>query len=379
MTPTDASDTIQAASPVVSVIVPCYNYGRFLAGCVDSIFKSTSHPLEVIVIDDASTDETQAVTSNLARADARVRVFRHDVNWGHIATYNHGFSLVRGVYVHLISADDELAPGALDRAVAIMERHPEVGFVYGPVARRVGQDVPVLRSRRAASYGIMRGADWIAARCQDGRNPVLSPEVTVRQSVALAAGDYDARLPDLADLEMWLRLAARSDVGVVQDADQAIYRIHGGNMNLASSRRDNVAQRYRQRLLAFELFLERDGGLVGNPEELVARVRRRIAGDLVAHTRRQFDGTDESRSQLREALAAARAMTGGAVGVPGWKRAHRIAERSPAPMVPALRSLAHRAVGWWRWQIESRDLGQRGVRIAFRGTLTPEQKPERAA
>ena len=96
------------------------------------------------------------------------------------------------------------------------------------------------------------------------------------------------------------------------------------------------------------------------------------------HAASSTEPTNLVRS-CREALAAARAMTGGAVGVPGWKRAHRIAERSPAPMVPALRSLAHRAVGWWRWQIESRDLGQRGVRIAFRGTLTPEQKPERAA
>ena len=202
MTPTDASDTIQAASPVVSVIVPCYNYGRFLAGCVDSIFKSTSHPLEVIVIDDASTDETQAVTSNLARADARVRVFRHDVNWGHIATYNHGFSLVRGVYVHLISADDELAPGALDRAVAIIERirRSDSSMVPWPgvsdrTSRCSGRAARPRTESCGARTGLRRGA-------RTAETPLCRRKSQSASRSPSRRASYDARLPDLADLEM---------------------------------------------------------------------------------------------------------------------------------------------------------------------------------
>ena len=76
--------------PTVSVIVPCYNYAEFLPRCLGSILDQPDVDVSVLVIDDCSSDDTPAVAAALAASDPRVEVRRHEVNKGHIATYNEG-------------------------------------------------------------------------------------------------------------------------------------------------------------------------------------------------------------------------------------------------------------------------------------------------
>src|SRR3954467_11927005 len=104
----------------VSIIVPCYNYAHFLAKCVNSVLAQEGVTVEVLIIDDCSTDDTETVGAQLA-TDSRVTFRRHDNNIGHIATYNEGLDWVTGEYTVLLSADDLLTPGALARATAAME------------------------------------------------------------------------------------------------------------------------------------------------------------------------------------------------------------------------------------------------------------------
>ena len=117
--------------PTVSVVVPCYNYGHLLPDCVRSVLTQQGVDVDVLIIDDASPDGSASVAVGLAQADRRVKVICHAVNQGHIATYNEGLALAAGDYVVLLSADDMLTPGALERATSVMERHPNVGLVYG--------------------------------------------------------------------------------------------------------------------------------------------------------------------------------------------------------------------------------------------------------
>ena len=105
----------------VDVIVPCYRYGHFLRGCVESALAQTGADVRVLIIDDASPDNTAEVATELAKEDSRVSFFRHAVNKGHIATYNEGIEWVSGDYMLLLSADDYLLPGALARAAELMD------------------------------------------------------------------------------------------------------------------------------------------------------------------------------------------------------------------------------------------------------------------
>src|SRR5664280_1541269 len=119
--------------PLVSVVVPCYNYGHFLPTCLASVLDQPDVAVQVIVIDDASPDGSGEVADRLAADDFRVEVVRHESNTGHIATYNEGIEHARrGDYIVLLSADDSLTTGSLGRAVGLLEANRSVGFVYGP-------------------------------------------------------------------------------------------------------------------------------------------------------------------------------------------------------------------------------------------------------
>ena len=100
----------------IDVVIPCYNYGRFLYQCVNSVLGQAGVDVRVLVIDDASPDNTAEVAAALARADSRVTVIRHSTNKGHINTYNEGIEWASADYMLLLSADDYLLPGALCRA-----------------------------------------------------------------------------------------------------------------------------------------------------------------------------------------------------------------------------------------------------------------------
>src|SRR5690348_14683949 len=109
----------------VDVIVPSYRYGRFLRQCVESVLTQSVRNVRVLIIDDASPDNTSEVAAGLASEDGRVEWRRHTANIGHIATYNEGIEWVSARYTLLLSADDYLLPGALERAVNLMDAHPE--------------------------------------------------------------------------------------------------------------------------------------------------------------------------------------------------------------------------------------------------------------
>src|SRR5689334_15770962 len=113
-------------APSVDVIVPCYCYGHFLRECVPSVLPRSHSSLRVLIIDDASPDSSGEIADRLAQEDNRVTVRRHSDNRGHIATYNEGLEWSAGEYLLLLSADDYLLPGALRRAVAVFEAHPDV-------------------------------------------------------------------------------------------------------------------------------------------------------------------------------------------------------------------------------------------------------------
>jgi len=237
--------------PTVTVVVPCYNYGRFLPACVRSVLDQRGVDVRIHIIDDASTDQSHAIATRLAAGDARVALTRHDSNQGHIATYNEGLALVGTDYVVLLSADDMLAPGALHRATSLMESNPEVGLVYGHPVEFQGE--PPAAHEKSLSWTIWPGRSWIRAQFHRGLSIIYCPEAVVRASVQHRVGYYRPELPHSGDLEMWLRIAAVSDVGRVNGADQALRRVHPESM--MRTRYATVAKDLRERQQAYMSFL----------------------------------------------------------------------------------------------------------------------------
>ena len=219
-------------TPRASVVVPCYNYGRYLPQLVKTALNQPIVDVDILIVDDASPDGSGEVAEQLAARNPRVKVLRHMSNKGHIQTYNDGLQAVTGDYVVLLSADDLLPAGALTRAVALMETHPNVGFVYG-YARSFSGAPPVVNAA-VRNWSVWPGIDWLGASARRGRNFISSPEVVMRGDALRQVGGYDPRLPHSGDLDMWLRTAARWDVGRVNGPVQALYRVHDANMHLTA-------------------------------------------------------------------------------------------------------------------------------------------------
>lgn len=281
----------------VSVIVPCYGYAHLLDGCVASVLSQEGVEVEVLILDDCSPDHSAEVAAALARADARVQVRSHRENRGLIATANEGLAWARGEYVLLLSADDLLVPGALRRAVGAMQANPAVGLVYGR-ALYAHEDRPLPRAGgRWRATAVWRGQDWIERRCRSACNCISSPEAVVRASVQRAVGGYDPRCHHASDLNMWLRIAAVSDVAHIRGVPQAIYRVHADSM--LRSQRDPVLE-LRERRLAFERFLQADRAILPQASRLRATVSRALARQALWQASRAVDR--DSGEDLAQAL-----------------------------------------------------------------------------
>lgn len=112
--------------PSVSIIIPCYNTARYLGEAIRSALDQSYAALEIVVVDDGSTDESARV----AESFERVRCIRQ-TNQGVSAARNRGIRETRGDFVVFLDADDRLNPGALETGVRVLEAHPGYGFVYG--------------------------------------------------------------------------------------------------------------------------------------------------------------------------------------------------------------------------------------------------------
>jgi glycosyltransferase involved in cell wall biosynthesis len=287
----------------VSVVIPCYKYGHFLEEAVTSVLDDQEGvDVRVLIIDDASPDDSADMARKIAARNPRVEVVVHAANKGNIATFNEGLlEWVDGDYCVLLSADDRLTPGALRRARDLLDARPGVGFVYGhPLWIMDGAPLPTARTR-VRGWSVWPGRWWLERRFRDAGNPITAPEVVVRTSLQKRVGGYDARLPHAADMEMWMRLAANADVGFIRGVDQAYYRLHEQNMRKAF----NALIDLRERQLVFEVVLERYGERLPGATRLSDLVRRALSKEALWAAGRAYDRGSTEQTSVDELLAFA--------------------------------------------------------------------------
>jgi glycosyltransferase involved in cell wall biosynthesis len=276
----------------IDIVVPCYRYGRYLRECVQSVLSQGIAELRVLVIDDESPDETAQVGLALARDDSRVTYRRHAANRGHISTYNEGIEWTDADYMLLLSADDYLLPGALKRAMDLMDAQPQVGLCIGEavVLRTDGSKRPMHIDVETGgrSSVVIGGADFIRLCMRAGANNVVpTPTAVVKTRLLKLLGGYRADLPHSGDLEMWLRLAAHSSIGIIK-AEQAVYRRHAANMSLAYTT-DGCLIDLQQRKAALDAFLETAREVLPGAERLHRSLLDRLALETVGQASCAFN------------------------------------------------------------------------------------------
>lgn len=339
----------------VSVVIPCYNYGHFLPDAVASVLDQQGVDLRVLIIDDASQDDSAEVARRIAASDPRVEVYVHAVNRGNLRTYNEGIlDWADGDYTLNLSADDRLTPGALSRAADLLDAHPEVSFVYGhPLHFEHHKPLPVPRTT-PRGWSIWNGTWWIERQFRLAHSCITSPEVVVRTSVQKKVGGYDLRLPHSGDVEMWMRLALYGDVGYVRGVDQAFYRVHQHNMTKART----VLVDLQQRRAAYEAFLAWRGERLPEAGRLADIVHRKLAGEALWIAARAYDRRRTEQTPMDELVDFAFDCWPEAEKLPVY-RGLRLRRRIGARTMPYLQPLILSAVArrlqnelWWRsWKL----------------------------
>jgi glycosyltransferase involved in cell wall biosynthesis len=191
---------------------------------------------------------------------------------GHIDTYNEGIAWASAEYFLLLSADDLLVPGALERAVEVMDANPDVVLTHGE-GIYWHDHLPIPDIKPMQNYTWKRH-DLLKQMCVTAINIISTPTAIARTKTQKTIGGYRASLPHSGDMEMWLRFAANGSVARI-NAVQGIYRKHAAAMSSAyyvDRMRD-----YWQTKLAFDSFFDEYENSLNNSRSLRIVARRALA------------------------------------------------------------------------------------------------------
>jgi glycosyltransferase involved in cell wall biosynthesis len=218
----------------VTVVIPCFNYARFIREAVDSALAQTVPPLEVIVIDDGSTDGTPEVMATYA-SDPRVRYLGQE-NRGLSAARNAGIHAARGEFIALLDADDRWKPEKLSRQLDKFTEET-VGLVY--CGREVFDENGVQDLNLADGSKCKHALEWLTI------TTLFCPSsVIIRRRCFTEHGGFDESLRKVEDREMWIRLAKHWHFRCVPDC-LVEWRRHGSALNMQT---DGMEAAFRETL-----------------------------------------------------------------------------------------------------------------------------------
>ncbi|WP_210519764.1 glycosyltransferase family 2 protein [Hymenobacter terricola] len=240
---------------LVSIIIPCYNYGWLLAETLDSVLAQTYAEWECFVVDDGSVDNTRAVAEFYQSRDARFR-YLYQANAGMSAARNMALCLAQGEFIQFLDADDLLAPHKLAVQVAYLRKHPAVDVVYGDV-RYFRHDAPAVLSRSFDMQDVpqlhhLEGSGLPVIESFVRQNEIVTNAPLLRARLIELAGPFTEGLRSMEDWEFWLRCAmqgARFKYEANPDT-WALVRIHPTSTSQNRSRMMDYTRQVREQLEA---------------------------------------------------------------------------------------------------------------------------------
>jgi glycosyltransferase involved in cell wall biosynthesis len=201
-------------NPTVSVIIPSFNQGKFIKETIESVLAQDYRPIEIIVVDGASTDQTLEI---LHQYDGVPEVkWKSERDRGVVEAVIKGFALAQGEIGAIQSSDDSYLPGAIRRGVEALLHDPGLGFVFGDIVHidARGQELSRTSLRPFSLEGVFSLETWIP-----------QPSTFFRMPLAKKLGGWRETVPYAADTDLWFRMAFQTKAAKI-DAVFAARRIH---------------------------------------------------------------------------------------------------------------------------------------------------------
>jgi glycosyltransferase involved in cell wall biosynthesis len=231
----------RTSSPAVSICIPAHNAARFLPLAIESALAQEFQDFELVVVDNASTDETRDVCDRYR--DPRFR-YEFEAEAGQARAWNRCVEEARGKYVVLLHADDELRPGYLTRALAVLEDHEDVGLVHC-ATQHVDENGAPLQLQRLFDRDLIDRDDTTLRRLLIEGCVINPAGVIVRTDIYGAVGGFTDQVVWGVDWHMWLRIALERPTAYLAEP-LALYRQHtsSGTSGVMTSARNGADERW---------------------------------------------------------------------------------------------------------------------------------------
>ena len=252
-------------SPIVSIIMPTFDRLDFLRPALESVFDQTFTDWELLIADDGSGAATHAYLQSLE--DPRVKVLWMQHTGKPAVVSNAALRSARGEYVAFLDSDDLWLPGKLAAQVESLRNHPQCKWSYTKFALVDASGKPIV-SARTRDWPVPNG--WILEKILTESTVIAQPSVVVSRRFLEQLGAFDEELVMCYDDELWLRLAAHSEIDAV---DQPLTLIRRHSQHSGS---DIIA--WRDRRLVFEKALRASGG--GHFDPILRRLRAQMSAGL---------------------------------------------------------------------------------------------------
>jgi glycosyltransferase involved in cell wall biosynthesis len=224
--------TEKSSAPLVSVVIPTYNCARYLGEAIESVLAQTHRPLEIVIVDDGSTDGTDRL---VAAYGDRLRYIRQ-ANAGASAARNRGIREAGGGWIAFLDADDTWMDRKLERQLALAAAHPEAGLVFTDACwfDEHGVRVPSWTARRPRfrEGQALPPGGWYVGQPYEAlllQNFVTTSSALVRREALEGAGGFDPTFHISHDHDLWLRLVAGGPVGYVHEV-LVRYQVRGESL-----------------------------------------------------------------------------------------------------------------------------------------------------
>lgn len=321
-----------AELPFTSVVTPVYNGAAFLGECIESVLAQTHRNFEFVILDNASTDDTNRIATRYAGQDRRIRLHRNDSTLPVIDNWNRALELISSEsrYCRILHADDTIDPEGLAKTVALAERYPSIGIV-GSLRRR-GDRIQCEGLPRDKEF--FPGAEIVRLFLREEVYALAPTSNLLRADLVRDRRPFYPQEYLHADLAVYFDLLRDRDFGFVHEV-LAFSRVHEGSITVTIAERDQTI------LKEWLLMLQRYGPHYFSAEELQAlersflrRYYRRLVRGTVLPNRRAFLRYHlaalkeaDRRPRAGDLLAAAWAEFSASVAQPGKLVRHLTAPR----------------------------------------------------
>lgn len=264
----------------ISVVIPTYNRANFIDRAIKSVLRQTYQNLELIIVDDASIDNTVKVVKK--NSDKRIKYIRHEKNKGAPAARNTGINLASGEYIAFLDSDDKWMLDKLNKQIQKFEKiSNDYGVVYGGYAYVLEGD----ENNSSINHPRFKGDIFsnLLKHCYVG-----SPTPLVKKECFHKVGGFDEKLPSCQDWDMWLRISRYYKFDYIPDIVANVY-LHG----------NQISSNIKSKIEARELLIKKNySDFIKNPKIFSSHLRR--LGSLYSYYGNTYTGRKYFINSIRK-------------------------------------------------------------------------------